>query len=170
VGGSSAGSAIALALALRHPQRLRALLLVSPVYAGQDAGLVPAQRVAFARMHEAGRRAPAEGIEAVLPLFEALPPPIRDAAVAMVRRFDPASLAATTRWLASGIHPFARLAELEALSMPTLAVPGTDPEHPAEPAERYARPTPAAVLGEPSGDLPSTIEAFVDRGRPPSSH
>lgn len=161
VGGSSAGSAVALRLALRHPSRVAALVLVSPVFAGRTHGLAPAQRLAFDRMHEAGQRALTEGIEAILPLYQTLPPPIRDAAVAMARRFDPASVAATTRLLASGAQPIEHLGELAALSMPTLVVPGTDPEHPAELAERYAEAIPRAVLGDPAADLAVTVAAFV---------
>jgi hypothetical protein len=90
-----------------------------------------------------------------------LPPAIRDVALAMASRFDPASVAATTRLLASGAQPFERVAELAALSMPVLVVPGTDPEHPAEIAELYARTIPNAVLADVTTELASLVEAFV---------
>lgn len=170
VGGVSAGSGVALRVALRHPGYVRALLLVSPVFAGAaNASLMQASRSAMARMDAAGQRAPTEGIEAILPLFEPLPPPIREVALAMARRFDPASVAATTRFLASGALPFEHLDELAALSMPAVVVPGTDPEHPAEVAELYARTLPRAVLAEPGTDLARVLEAAV-RDAEPDAH
>jgi len=161
VGGTSAGSGVALRLALRHPQRVQALLLVSPVFAGEEEGLMQASRVAMQRMAEAGERTRTEGIAAILPLFEGLPAAIREIALDMARGFDPASIATTTRFLASGEGPFERLAELASLTMPTLVVPGTDPEHPAEVAERYAKVIPRAVLAEPNVGLASAIEGFL---------
>lgn len=162
VGGVSAGSGVALRVALRHPGRVRALLLVSPVFAGAaDASLMAASRTAMARMDEAGQRTLIEGIEAIHPLFEPLPPAIRDVALAMASRFDPASVAATTRFLASGAQPFERLDELAALSMPAIVVPGTDPEHPAAIAGLYARTLPRAVLVEPSAELAPVLERLV---------
>lgn len=161
VGGFSAGSAIALTFARRHPQRVLALLLVSPVYAGQERGLTPAQREAMEGMREAGRRALAEGIAAIFPLFAALPPAIRDVALTMAGGFDPASVAATTRFLAGGAHPFARVEELAGLSMPTVIVRGTDIQHPAEIAELYARAIPGAALVDPTAELASVLAAAV---------
>jgi pimeloyl-ACP methyl ester carboxylesterase len=161
VGGTSAGSAVALRLALRHPERVAALLLVSPVFAGEHHDLGRASRAAMARMNEAGQRAPIEGIAAIHPLFEPLPLPIRERALAMVDRFDPRSVAATTAFLASGAEPFARLAELAALTMPVLVVPGTDPEHPAEVAALYAKTIPHATLADPSEELAPLVERFL---------
>jgi pimeloyl-ACP methyl ester carboxylesterase len=163
IGGVSAGSGIALSFARRHPRRLRALLLVSPVYAGAELGLDDAQRRAMDRMGAVGRQAASEGIAALFPLFVALPPAIRDIALTMAAGFDPASVAATTRFLASGVHPFTRLAELAALAVPTLVVPGTDPEHPAAVADLYARTLPGAALVDPTADLGAQLEALLRR-------
>jgi 3-oxoadipate enol-lactonase len=172
VGGVSAGSGVALRLALRHPGCVSALLLVSPVFAGAEgSAMMQASRVAMARMNDAGQRTLTEGIAAIHPLFEPLPPGLREVALAMASRFDPASVAATTRFLASGVQPFERLAELAALSMPAVVVPGTDPEHPAEVAELYARTLPHAVLAEPTADLARVLDRLareastVDGGR-----
>lgn len=169
IGGSSAGSGVALRFGLRHPQRALAVVLVSPVYAGPPRGLTPAQRAAFDRMHEVGQRVVAEGIEALVPLFDALPLTIRARAVAMARQFDPASVAATTRFLASGVPPFEALADLERLSVPTVVVPGTDPEHPAEIAALYGRAIPDATLLNPGAavahDVAEALRALV--GTPP---
>ena len=148
IGGVSSGSAIAVRFALRYPERTTKLVIQSPVFAGADRGLVPAQATAMRRMREVGERVATEGIAALLPLYEALPPEIRDRAIEMARSFDPASVAATTRFLDSGAQPFATLADLAALTMPVLVIPGTDPEPPAELAAEYARAIPHAVVGD----------------------
>jgi len=90
-------------------------------------------------MDAAGSRAVTEGVQVPLPLFDALPPEVRERARAVVAGYDPASVAATTRFLASGAQPFATAADLAAISAPTLLVPGADPYHPAEVSDRYRR-------------------------------
>lgn len=160
IGGSSAGSAIALRFAMRYPQRVTALLLVAPVYAGQERGLVPAQQAAFARMGEAAARAQAEGIDPLLALYAALPEPIRSLATAMASSFDLASVAATTRFLASEQQPFERLAELAFVRVPTVLVPGSDPEHPPELAASYAAALPDARIVDCLARVPEVLRAL----------
>lgn len=142
VGGISAGSAVALRFALRYSSRISGLVLVSPVYRGTALGLTGAQREAMETMDGFAQRALTHGIEALYPLYDALPKPVRDRAVSMASQFDPGSVAATTRFLASGVQPFHRLEDLAAIAAPTLLVPGQDAEHPAEIAELYARHLP----------------------------
>jgi pimeloyl-ACP methyl ester carboxylesterase len=161
VGGSSGGSATALAFALRHPERVQALVLVWPLYPGSAHGLPQAAQVAMDRMDDHGRRAVAEGIEAVIPLYAALPEPMRSGAIATARTFDPASIAATTRFLASGAQPMTRTEELAALEMPVLVVPGIDPEHPAEIALGYARVISRCTVGDSTANLADVVRAFV---------
>jgi pimeloyl-ACP methyl ester carboxylesterase len=161
VGGVSAGSGIALRVALRHPTRARALVLVAPTFAGNERGQTEAQRAAKVRMHAAGERALTEGIDALMPLYAALPTAIRELATSMARRFDPASVAATTRFLASGVQPFDRIEELAGLTMKTVVVPGTDPEHPREVAELYASTMPRCRLGHPDSDLAGYFVEFL---------
>ena len=158
VGGTSAGSSVALAFALRHPTRVEALVVASPIYGER---LTAAQRTAFDRMDRAGRRALEEGIEAILPLYDALPPSVREKAVEMARAFDTASVAATNRFLARGEAPFSDLRELSAVTSPTLVVRGSDPEHPPEIAELYAEYLPAYELADPTADLAGTISDFL---------
>ncbi len=161
VGGTSMGSAVALRAALSHADRVLGLLLVSPVYAGADLGLTEAQARAMARMDEVGRRAPAEGVEVLFPLVDGLPPEIRERARAMMASFDPASVAATTRFLASGAQPIGSARELEGVRAPALIVAGTDPEHPAEVAELYARHLPRATLLAPDADLGDAVARLI---------
>jgi 3-oxoadipate enol-lactonase len=137
VGGTSMGSAVALRFALRHPRRLQGLVLMSPVYPGADHPLSEAATVAMQTMKEAGERALAHGIEALRPLFETLPPPIRDVAIEMMRGFDAASVAATSRFLASNQQPMESVRELESIDVPVMVLPGIDPQHPAEVASLY---------------------------------
>jgi len=167
VGGVSAGSAVALRFALRHPRRALGLLLKSPVYPGGDRQLTEAQWAAFRTMEAVGRRAVEEGIEVLCPLYERLPEAIREAALEMMRGFDPASVAATTRFLASGAQPFATVSELSAIEVPALLVPGTDPEHPAEVCALYAAHLRRATIVDPaSADLLGRIEAFFQQQSP----
>src|SRR5436190_671125 len=77
---------------------------------------------AFATMQAFARRAPAEGIDILQPLYARLPDDLRERAWAVAARFDPASVAATSDFLASGAQPFASDAELESLGMPALVV------------------------------------------------
>jgi 3-oxoadipate enol-lactonase len=160
IGGTSAGSAVALRFGLRWPERCDGLVLVSPVYPGAEQGLADAPRVAMEVMDGYGQRALREGIEALFPLFGQLPEEIRERALAMVASFDPASVAATTRLLASGQQPFDSLDELRGIDVPTLVVPGVDPQHPAEVASLYAEHIPNCRVGD-LADLVGAIDRFV---------
>jgi len=137
VGGVSGGTGAAVRFALDHPERVAGLVVVMPVYAGADQGLTEQQAAAFAMMERIGSRAPAEGVQVLRELFAGLPPEIREGAFAMLNDFDAGSVAATARLLGSGAQPFDSVSELRALDVPTLLIPGNDPLHPTEVAERY---------------------------------
>jgi hypothetical protein len=109
-------------------------------------------------MNALGSRVVAEGIAVLLPLFDALPPPLRDRARAMVAAYDPASVAATTAFLASGAQPFATAAELAAITAPALVVPGFDATHPRAVAELYQRHLPHCTFREAT---PETYAAAI---------
>lgn len=139
IGGVSFGSGCAVRVALRHPALVAGLVVLAPVFAGADLGLLPAQAAAMHAMDAAGSRAVAEGVEVLLPLFDALPAEIRARARALAATYDAASVAASTRFMASGAQPFATAADLAAITAPALVLPGTDPEHPLSVAELYRR-------------------------------
>jgi 3-oxoadipate enol-lactonase len=161
VGGTSMGAGVALRFGLRYPRLTAGLLLVSPMHQGDELGLTPEQAAAVRAMDDAGRAVLEQGIEALLPLYERLPAALRDRAIDMMRGFDAASVAATTRFLASGTQPFGSIQELAALDVPTLLVPGTDPEHPAEVAARYAEKLPRPTVLDPtSPDLMLSMTRF----------
>jgi pimeloyl-ACP methyl ester carboxylesterase len=139
IGGISFGAGVAVRVALDHPELVAALVLLHPAYGGGELGLSRDQRAAMAAMDAAGSRAVADGVEVLLPLFDALPAAVRERARAIVPSYDAASVAASTRFMASGAQPFARGAELAAITAPTLLVPGVDPYHPPEVADVFRR-------------------------------
>src|SRR6202020_215090 len=53
----------------------------------------------------------------------------------MIADYDPASVAATTRFLLEGGQPFERGEALAAIDAPAIVVPGIDPTHPPEVAD-----------------------------------
>lgn len=164
VGGTSFGCGVALATALRHPERVHALALFQPVHAGEEHGLDPASRQALQAMDALGQRCPDEGTDVLLSLFASLPPSIGTRAEAMVRSFDPKSVAATTAFLASGVQPFATRSDLAAIRCRTMVVPGDDPQHPAQVAEWMAQAIPHATMEDPA----DALDALADLVEGPS--
>lgn len=145
IGGASFGAGVAVAVALRHPEIVEALALLHPAYGGAEVGLSAAQRAAMDAMDAAGSRAPTEGIEVLFPL---LPPALAERGRALFATYDPASVAASTAFMASGAQPFERGEDLRAITAPTLVVPGVDPQHPREVADVLARHLPRCTVVE----------------------
>lgn len=160
VGGVSAGAGVATRFALQHPDRLQALVLVDPAYHG-DRPVSGAQAEAYARMQRAAERTLTEGIEALAPLYAHLPEAIRTPALAMAARFDPASVMATTQFLASGVQPLSSPAELAAVTAPARVVVGVDRYHPAEVARRYLEHLPQG-REVPQDGVVAAVRALVD--------
>lgn len=161
VGGTSMGSAVALRFALRHPSRLQRLILMSPVYPGADRPLCDAASEAMRAMHEVGERTLVRGVEALRPLFEPLPAPIREVAIEMMLGFDAASVAATTRFLASCEQPMTSASELASIDVPVMVLPGNDPQHPAEVASLYTQHLRhATVVAQTAPDVMERLSQF----------
>lgn len=139
VGGVSSGSGVAVRFVLRHPGRTRALLVVKLVYAGGDVGYTSRQSAAFAAMDSVASRAGLEGVGVLRSLYAQLPDGVRQRAWQIASRFDPESVVATSRLIASGAQPFASGCELRSIRVPTLLVRGDDDQHPAEVSDVYAR-------------------------------
>ena len=112
---------------------------MSPVYPGADRSLPEAAQTAMQAMATAGERTLEQGVEALRPLFETLPSPVRDVAIEMMLDFDPLSVAATTRFLATCEQPIASASELETITVPVMVLPGADHQHPAETANLYVQ-------------------------------
>ena len=156
------GSGVALRFALSHPERTLGLFLTAPVYAGTERGLSQAQAEAMRAMGEAGQVALERGVEALIPLYGRLPIAVRTRATEMLRSFDAASVATTTRLLASGQQPFDATTNLTTIQAPALIIPGTDPEHHTDVAQLYSQHLQQAQLEDPTNpNLPTTITTFA---------
>lgn len=170
VGGVSMGSAVALRFALRHPRRLNALILMSPVYPGADLPLAEAATAAMRVMAEAAERTIDAGIAALFPLFDALPSPVREVALDMARSFDPLSVVATTRFLGTNAQPITSVRELATVAVPAMVLPGIDPQHPAEIGHLYARHLrEAVVVDQTAPDLMERLDVFCSRALGPAA-
>jgi 2-succinyl-6-hydroxy-2,4-cyclohexadiene-1-carboxylate synthase len=127
--GYSMGGRLALAYALRYPDRVSHLVLESASPGLRTEAERARRRVAdgalAARIESEGVEAFIQGWEA-LPLFEsqrALPAEVRKAQRARRRMNDPHSLAAALRWLGTGALP-SHWDDLERLDMPVLLITG----------------------------------------------
>jgi pimeloyl-ACP methyl ester carboxylesterase len=134
VGGTGMGAGIAIRTALSAPERVSALILVSPEHGGEDRPGPEEVR----RQQEMADTILTHGLATAWESWLPLMPP---GMAAMVRdalpRAEAESQAAALRAIADQ-EPFERLEELGALTMPALVVAGSDPNHPPEIAERYA--------------------------------
>jgi len=161
IGGISSGSGTAVRFALRHPERIRGLIVVSPAYGGSDIGYTSSQAAAFAGMDAVASQAIAEGIEVLRPMFyEQLPEGIRERAWQLASEFDPSSVVATSRFIVSGAQPFSSSRELRSIRVPTLLVRGNDEIHPAEVSDVYAASIPDCTVLPATGT--DTVRAIRD--------
>lgn len=163
VGGCGMGSGIALRAGLTAPDRVGGLVLISPEHKGEQRPTP--EEVAW--QEGVAEQIRTEGVESgwagVLPRMPAgMAAMVRDGFV----RADAASQAAALGAIASQ-EPFERIADLSALEMPVLVIPGGDPNHPPELAEAYR-----GVLRQPLGipvdmwDGVTDAEGFAPRVAP----
>lgn len=161
VGGVSSGSGVVVRFALRHPERTRGLAVLYPVYAGAEVGYTEEQVAAFTAMDAVAGRALAEGIEVLRPLyFGHLPPEVAERAWALASEFDPASVVATSRFVASGAQPFETARELGQIEAPTLLVRGNDPQHPASVSALYQDRIPNCIVAPAETEPAAAILEF----------
>jgi 3-oxoadipate enol-lactonase len=164
IGGVSGGAGVAVRFALRHPGRTAALLVIMPVFAGDDRGYTDQQKTIFATMDALASRALIEGVQVMRSLYANLPPHIRERALAALQDCDAASVVATSHFIVSGVQPFASAAELRSVQAPTLLVRGNDPIHPPEVSDVYAASIPnCTVVPAPTEALAGAIGAFCDQ-------
>jgi pimeloyl-ACP methyl ester carboxylesterase len=158
VGGSSMGAHTALTLALSRPQRVSALILITPAFDGSGRG-----------DEEFGDwDALADGLErgGVEGFVEAWTPPAderwRETATLVVRQRlarhkHPEAVADALRVVPRS-RPFGSLHELDGIDVPALVVGSrddADPGHPLAVAEEYARRLPhARLIVEEEGKSP----------------
>jgi len=155
--GNSMGAQTAVAYALRHPERLAALVAIGPVFTGavEPASLAEWDRLAAAL--ESG------GVEAFVERIGAQQPARWREAVTrftrerMLLHRDLAALAQALREVPAS-RPFESMAELESLQVPALVVAShdeADPGHPYAAAAAYAEALPRArLLSEGPGESP----------------
>lgn len=136
VGGISLGGYVALAFALRHPERLSGLVL-----ANTRAGADPPDWAAF--REEMVRTVQARGAEAVVenygdkPFRPDCPADIKETVRAMIRRQPTAGLVSGTRGMAQRPD---RTSDLAAIRVPTLVIHGTEDKYiPSSEAEGMHR-------------------------------
>jgi pimeloyl-ACP methyl ester carboxylesterase len=160
VAGSSMGAATAVRFALDRPERVAALVLITPAY--RDPGQLGPEGLAhWDRLADALDAGDIEAfVEAsgVGELPERWREPARLATRQRIERHRHLDAVAHALRVVPRSQPFGALAELERLELPALVV-GTgdeaDPGHPLATAEEYARRLPRGELVvEDPGDTP----------------
>jgi pimeloyl-ACP methyl ester carboxylesterase len=178
--GQSMGSATAINVALRCPDRVAALIIITPAHRGAPSTDV-ARWDALADGFETG------GVEGFLAAYGPLPVPeaMREAAATVLRQrlgrhLYPAGVVAALRGVPRSAA-FDGLDALDDIRVPTLIVASRDdmdPEHPEDVAQHYRRriPNAAFAIEDPGqsplawrgGSLSRTIGAFLaDQGGGP---
>lgn len=141
LGGTGLGSSITLRACLRHPERVRAAVLISVEDVEDDRA--KAAETAF--MDAFAARVRADGVEAGwAPILPTLAPVIGAMVADAIPRSDPAGVAAAA---AIGHDRLLRsVAELAAVTAPALVIPGVDRRHPAAVAEAVVAALPRGAL------------------------
>jgi 3-oxoadipate enol-lactonase len=151
VGGASMGAGVALAAALRYPERLDAVVLGQPVWMGNARGHAQLQQEMDDARSKIGelvvRKGVDTGVEAWLGVLgRCEDADLRRALTDSWNAHDTASFRAFFSYPAATQQPFEHLEELRALTMPILVIAGNDPIHPADIAEAYMAMLPNATL------------------------
>ena len=148
LGGVSFGAGVALATVLHFPEIVSGLFLWASPYAGAETGWSNGQRRSLEwtfRIAEEVQRA--GGIDGIARRRAVDATVDVERETARWRRHDPLSFA--TALLGVGYdQPFASIDELEALSVPTVVIPGANAMHPREVGLAYAEAIPGAQLAE----------------------
>jgi pimeloyl-ACP methyl ester carboxylesterase len=156
--GHSMGAHTAVAYALRRPERLRGMVLIGPVYAGEITDAVLERWDGLAASLEEG------GVEGFLAFIDERgidpawrEPVLRFTRERMLLHRHPEALAEAIREVPRS-RPFGGLEELDALAVPALVVAShddADPGHPRGAAEAYAEHLPEArLISEEEGESP----------------
>lgn len=159
LGGHSMGAHTAVAYALRHPEGLRGLVVIGPVYAGEISAESLVYWDGLADALDGG------GIDGFVEYIDRegqADPAWRDSVLRFTRermlahRHIEAVVDALRQVPRSA--PFAEMSQLESLDVPTLVVAShdaADPGHPRHVAEAYAERLPrAGLVGEAEGESP----------------
>jgi pimeloyl-ACP methyl ester carboxylesterase len=171
--GASMGAHTILRFALRHPERVTALGVITPAFdpalAGGGASEAGGDALAGGEAPEGDRDALANGlraggVEGFLRAYDfaTVPPGWRETVELVVRQrlsaHDHPAAVADALEVVPRSRPFADLAELARIAVPTVVVASrdeVDPGHPLALAERYAAAIPAATLTVEDGGPPA---------------
>lgn len=165
-GGISMGAAIALRLAVRHPERVQALILARPAWLFEDG---PENMRLYAAVAAALRAAPPDEAKAAFArsaLAETLRREASDNLTSLLGFFDRPDPAVTADLLDDIARdgPGVTAAEAATLRVPTLVVGhGVDHAHPLATAQALARTIPDAELVEippKASDKAAHVAAF----------
>jgi pimeloyl-ACP methyl ester carboxylesterase len=177
--GVSMGAATALALALRRPQRVSALVEITPAYSGSDDGGLEQRLHNWDALADGLER---EGVDGFMraygepPVDERFKGIVTRAIRQRIERHDhPAAVAAALRAVPRSA-PFDSVRDLERVRVPTLVVASrdeADPEHPYAVAVEYAERIPdselvseepgASPLAWRGAQLSRVIASFLER-------
>ncbi len=143
VGGAGLGGTIALRVADRYPQRIRAAVVISLEAIESDA-----ERIGEIRAMEAfAAQVRSDGIQAAwAPFLEQLPVVIGAMVRDAIPRSDPDSIAAAAA--IAHDRSFGSADELAAIEAPTLIIPGIDSRHPTSLAEDVVEILPKGRLAD----------------------
>jgi pimeloyl-ACP methyl ester carboxylesterase len=157
--GHSMGAHTAVAFALRHPERLAGLVVIGPAYDGAiEADSLRYWDGLAAALSEGGT----DGFVAYIDRVQGIDSAWRDSVLRftrerMERHRHPEALVRALHEVPRS-RPFAELAELERLDLPTLVVAShdaADPGHPYAIAEAYAARLPQGkLINEAEGQSP----------------
>lgn len=160
VAGASMGAHTAVASALRAPERVAGLVVITPAYLeGQERD--PARLERWDALAEGLRRG---GIDGFIAAYgqPATAPRYRETTLRVIRQrlalHEHLEAVADALSAVPRSAPFRRLAELATIAVPTVVVASADeadPEHPRAVAEAYAAAIPGArLLGDEPGRSP----------------
>jgi pimeloyl-ACP methyl ester carboxylesterase len=177
IAGSSMGAATAIAFALAHPDRVEALIQITPAYNGR----VPTAASTLESWDARAAALDAGDVDSFVGLtgVDLLPERLRDAARLAVRQRierhrDLAAVAAAVRQVprSAAFDGLDRLSEIRVPALVVASRDEADPEHPFAVAEQYASRLPdARLITEGEGDPPlawqgarlsRAIAAFLD--------
>lgn len=159
--GASMGAATSMAFTLAKPERVAALVQITPAYVG-GAETEPERLAYYDRLADALER---DGVDGFMRAFgepSSIAPRFRSIVLEAVRQRiarhrHPAAVAQAMR-VATRSSPFDGLDELEWVRVPTLVVAShdeADPDHPYAVAQAYAERIPGAELvSEEPGQSP----------------
>jgi pimeloyl-ACP methyl ester carboxylesterase len=159
--GASMGAHTLLNVALRHPDRVAGIVVITPAYSGQAA--VEEKRLErWDRLSEALRSGGVEGFIAASDAPQAGSPAFVQTVLTVMRQrlsqHDDLGALADALYALPRSQPFGALDELSAIEVPAVVVASNDaadPEHPEELGIAYADALPSArLVTDPPGKSP----------------